>query len=135
MKVKKRMLLFLMLLTISSTMALAAPTNSVLGVTRKEQVKSNWCWAATAQMLGNYYGSTKTQYQISANVKGNTTNNSAAFTSELTKAIEYATGRNCAVTGVLSFSEMKSLVGDELTPLAIYVMGRYKWSLCSSWRI
>ncbi len=108
MRIKKRIMVFLTaFLMLSYIQVEAAPSARTLSVTRYQQEKTNWCWAASAKMLGKYFGSTKTQSQICQYVKGNT-NNVGASNSEITKAMEYATGKNCSITGNLTFTEIKS---------------------------
>lgn len=103
---------------------LAAPTSRILSITRYEQKKSNWCWAATAQMLGKYYNSSKSQAKISEYVMGNSTNNSGATNTQVSKAIKYATGKNYTLATPLTYNEIKSFIGNKSMPLGI----RMVWS-------
>lgn len=126
---KKKYPLFLGILLVVSMVFInvqgvyAAPTSAYLSMTRYEQEKSNWCWAATAQMLGKYYGKSYTQSQISTYVKGNSTNNATAMLAELTYAIKYATGKNWIVTTAATFDNIKGYIGDDSMPLGI----RMQW--------
>ena len=104
--------------------ASAAPTSRTLSITWYEQKKSNWCLAATAQMLGKYYNGSKTQAQISEYVMGNSTNNSAATNTQVSKAIKYATGKNYILATPLTYNEIRSFIGDKSIPLGI----RMVWS-------
>lgn len=42
-------------LTIASTTACAEPAVVQCSVSRRQQEKSNWCWEASSQMIGNYH--------------------------------------------------------------------------------
>lgn len=119
MRIKKRIMVFLTaFLMLSYIQVEAAPSAKTLSVTRYQQEKTNWCWAASAKMLGKYFGKTKTQSQICQYVKGNT-NNVGASNREITKAMEYATGKNSSITGNLTFTEIKSFIGDKGKPIGM----------------
>lgn len=103
----------------------ATPSSKNLNVTRYEQVKSNWCWAAAAQMIGKYLGNSRTQSQISTKVKGNSTNNSTATLDEVVSAIQYVAGSkyDCYYVGVMSYGDLEVLLGDLELPQGI----RMQW--------
>lgn len=48
-----------------------------LGVPRYQQEKSLWCWAASGQMILDYYGIKKTQTDIVISIKGSVVNKTA----------------------------------------------------------
>ena len=68
------------------------PYNSIqLAVTKYKQEKSNWCWAACAQMVGKYITKTvKEQSVIVKHVKGAVIDDGATY-DEMSTAIKYAT--------------------------------------------
>lgn len=74
-----------------------------LSITKSSQTRSNWCWAACAKMVGDYYGRQNTQTDICRHVKGSIVNETASL-SEVTEAIEYATNLNAWQIGVAAFS-------------------------------
>lgn len=56
---------------LTQTLKVEATTISQLGVTPVVQAKSNWCWAASADMAGGYNPrGTRTQYDVVKYVKG-----------------------------------------------------------------
>lgn len=70
-----------------------------------QQEKSNWCWAACAQMVAKGYGYTATQTAIVHNVKNledGDDDNLTGSPSEIKSAIEYATGNTHSCTGSYS---------------------------------
>lgn len=79
-----------------------------LSVTRYQQEKDNWCWAASAQMIGKYKtGTAKTQSAIVTHVKGSTVN-SGANTAEVQKALKYTTGKSTVyLEGVVGFGVLQ----------------------------
>lgn len=112
---------FSVLSDVNATEAGATPASKNLNITRYQQVKTNWCWAAAAQMIGKYLGSSKTQYQISTKVKGNSTNNSAASDSEVVSGIRYAVGNSydCYYVGPKLYGDLEVLLGDLEIPQGI----------------
>lgn len=97
-----------------------------LNVTRYKQVKSNWCWAACAQMIGHYFGYSYDQYDINLSVKGNTTNNQSASLDEVTNAVNYATGHDFNY-GLFSSLERFQL-DDEINVDEIPLIMRMQWN-------
>lgn len=88
---------------VCSSTVLAAFTE--LAVPLYKQQKSNWCWAAAAEMAGKfkYSSSTVTQADIVAKIKGNSTVNEAGSTSETAKSIEYVTGGYYGASSTILF--------------------------------
>ena len=80
---------------------------SELSISRVTQMKSNWCWAACAEMAGTCVsGSRKYQNYIVEYVFGDTGNYSAND-SQMLSAMSYAAnGRSASKTGVLSFAQI-----------------------------
>lgn len=74
-----------------NTYAKAAVINHVVPVSIVKQAKSNWCWAACAEMFGKsvYSSSARTQYDIVRYVKGSEVNKTANV-SECLTACQYA---------------------------------------------
>lgn len=94
MKVAKKIwggIVVLAALMVCYSTALAAFTE--LAVPRYKQQKSNWCWAAAAEMAGKfkYSSSTVTQADIVTEIKGSSTVNDAGSISETAESIEYVT--------------------------------------------
>ncbi|MGN1031134.1 MAG: papain-like cysteine protease family protein [Butyricicoccaceae bacterium] len=70
--------------------------SKTLGMTRYEQEKSNWCWAASAQMVGKYvYGTKMSQSNICTYVKGEVVNTTATI-SQVATALYYTTRKGTA---------------------------------------
>lgn len=88
---------------------------STLNVTRYQQEKSNWCWAATARMIGKYVANTSlSQTQIVTYVKGSAVN-SGGSDSEVNKAITIATGNRAHTTytpTIFAYSEFSKRIGS-----------------------
>lgn len=93
-----------------------------LNVTRYQQEKTNWCWAACAKMMGNYLGNGYSQSEICKNVKGNTNNNTASL-DEVTSAIKYATGKTVTRSGIIALYTISRSI-DNNKPLVI----RMQWN-------
>lgn len=55
------------------------------------QAKSNWCWAACAEISGKnvYSASNRTQFDVVAFIKGSSTNNEPAFLDESGRGSQY----------------------------------------------
>lgn len=69
------------------------PYSNSLSVVRSEQIQTNWCWAASAKMIGDFMGYTHSQSDIVTAVKGYIVN-SGASDSEVISALSYATNSN-----------------------------------------
>lgn len=112
---------------VDSENVLTTRSSESLSVTRYQQVETNWCWAACAQMIGKYMtGTAKSQTSIVKAIKGYVVNDSAADW-ELKKAIDYALGSSSYYStnqGVLSFSTLYTSIYTNGRPCAI----RMKWS-------
>ena len=82
-------LLFVPLLLLGTTSKVQAlPAVVSLSITRCEQEESKWCWAACAQMVGNYYGNSYSQSIIVYQIKSSFTN-AGATDSEVSQAMNY----------------------------------------------
>lgn len=89
-------------------------------ITRQQQQKSNWCWAASAVMVGTYNaGTSVTQNQVVTHVKNGLVNQTAT-TAESIEALKYASGGKKTGTGINppSFNALVSKM-DENKPLQV----------------
>ena len=100
--------------------AIATVNAGTLSMTSQAQEKSNWCWVAVAQMIGNYKGNYKTQSTICKEVKGSIVDEGGTNT-EVASAIRYTTGKNVAINGVLPLTEIMNEI-DNRDPVAIKMM-------------
>ncbi len=107
---KRTRIIFLSTILVMTLLVYASAGS--LGITRSEQQKSNWCWAACAKMIGNYYGKTITQSNIVEYVKGDYNNNDVANMYEANSALIYASDMSTEFDGVLSLSEVKREIDD-----------------------
>lgn len=78
-------ILFLMLAMTANALA------ATLDVDRVTQAKTNWCWAASSEMIGTYHNSSssRTQWDIVKYIKGSSYPNEGGTTSDITKGIKY----------------------------------------------
>lgn len=97
--VKRNLFSGLLALTLVLSMAIVAHA-ATLDVTRVKQAKSKWCWAATSQMIGNYMnsGSSRTQWDVVAYIKGSSYPDRGGSTSDIEKGIKYASGDTVTYT-------------------------------------
>ena len=66
-----------------------------LDVVREEQKKTNWCWAASASMVGRYNNPTqKTQSDIVSNIKGSSLPNLSGNPADEMTGIKYVSNGN-----------------------------------------
>lgn len=113
---KKVVFLLLLFLVFSFSSTVHAGT---LSVTRYEQEKTNWCWAACAKMMGKYVsGTTYSQSQICSKIKGSIVNTSASDT-EVSNALKYTTGKSIAMYSKLTYSQFVQEIDSQNTPVTI----------------
>lgn len=98
-----------------NTYARASVINHVAPISPVKQAKSNWCWAASAEMFGESinYSSTVTQYDIVKHIKGSSEVNKTATILECLSACTYAKNCKTNITGspvLLNFSEISRRV-------------------------
>lgn len=93
-------MLSILLFTHIDVKAATSKTYSVK-ITRYSQNKTNWCWAACAQMIGNYYGNNKSQKTICKKIKGKSINEGASD-DELETALKYVTSKKWSAMGMFS---------------------------------
>lgn len=92
-----------------NTYARASVINTVAPIHIVKQAKTNWCWAASAEMFGKsvYDSSTRDQYDIVKYIKGSEVN-ATATVSECLTACQYSSyyTKSLDYTYRLSFSEV-----------------------------
>lgn len=96
-------------------------------IVRRSQEKTSWCWAACAQMTGEFItGTRKTQSSIVAKIKGTAVNEGATI-SETTEAANFACGNqnNWQYYAVSNFSFQEAV--DILNKRKTFEV-RYRWS-------
>lgn len=120
-KLAKRLTLCLSLvLAISILWALPAQAAMTeLVVTKIQQSKSNWCWAAAAEMAGKYKysSSTRTQTDVVTKIKGSATVNEPGSIYETANSTEYVTYDNYGLSATLplfrwNFSKVKTSIDN-----------------------
>ena len=95
---------------------------SVLTLNRKQQEKDNWCWAASAQMVGLYKNpsSTVTQTDIVKKVYGTDVNLGGNHKDVIT-GINCMTGLSCSVNGQIDSSLFESNILIKNNPCVLYI--------------
>lgn len=97
---------FIAIMTLSTIFITSA--NAVY-VYRYQQEQTNWCWAASAQMMGHTMGRDVTQSAIVDYVLGTIANVTSGDIENEKKAVNYATLRNTTLRrSALSFAATKS---------------------------
>ena len=97
---------FIAIMTLSTIFITSA--NAVY-VYRYQQEQTNWCWAASAQMIGHTMGRNVTQSAIVDYVMGTVANIGSGNIENASKAVNYATLRNTTIRGAaLSFAASKA---------------------------
>lgn len=117
--IKKRKAIRILCVVLLACLMLAAFTSTVYAtvytatVTRVQQTYSNWCWAASAEMVGRKIAPSlnRSQYSIAAYVKGSPPPNSTASDYAIVEALNYACGTPTAVVmGVMTFNSHKTYI-------------------------
>lgn len=109
----------LLIICVISVPAYALSTSNPLTMTKYSQQYSHWCWAACAQMVGKYFGTSYTQSQIVKQIKGSTVDDGATDR-ELTLALQYTTnskGYSVALFGVPTFATIKTNIVNNHFPV------------------
>ncbi|MCQ2495157.1 MAG: C39 family peptidase [Lachnospiraceae bacterium] len=101
------------------SVAATPPYSNSLSVSRSQQEKSNWCWAACAKMVGNYMGYSRSQTNIVNYVKGSSADVGASA-SEVCSALAYATNNTYYSSTIVppSMSSIKSQI-DSAVPIVV----------------
>lgn len=116
---KKRIIACLLLaFSLLSNVLFASAAFVTLGAPYYAQERTQWCWAACAQMVGDYItGNHKGQSLIVNHVKGSVVNQPAG-SAELSTALRYTTGLTPKRANVLSFSDSRRCI-DRNKPFVI----------------
>jgi len=129
---KKRLAGFFLVFLLSFTMATQAfATSKTLTVTKYDQAKSNWCWAAAGTMVGRYQNSnsTRNQWDVVENVKGPSYPNESGTDAELRSGLHFAAMHivNYRYASTLSFASHKAHI-DALNP----IVAKIQWAHVAS---
>lgn len=92
------------------------------GVERVQQAKSNWCWAACAEMVGVYETtSTLDQWDVVALIYGSTYPNNSGSVFNIVSGINYVSRNTKAASfsRFISLETLQSEIGDKHHPLVI----------------
>lgn len=120
---KRRFSALLLTLVLAFSTAVTASA-ATLDVTRVKQAKTKWCWAATSQMIGNYMnsGSSRTQWDVVAHIKGSDYPNVGGSTSDIKNGIKYASNDTVTYTSgsTLSWSSHTSNI-DSGNPIGVWM--------------
>lgn len=95
---------------------------SIINIPRQRQEKDNWCWAASAVMIGRYgTGSSISQTQVVKQVKGSVVNDGGTD-SEVVSAIKYVSqyGKKPRITTPKSYVDMSNYI-DQNKLFAIHM--------------
>ena len=107
-------------------------TNYYAPVTRVTQAYSNWCWAASAEMVGKVIDSSsdRDQYDIAEFVKGSNPPNEGATNSEMVTALNYSCNLSSAtfLSSVMTFSACKACISNYV-PFVV----RIRWGSTSNY--
>lgn len=114
-------LMLTLVITFSTTTTVFAAT---LDVERVKQAKTNWCWAATSEMIGTYQNgdSSRTQWDIVKYLKGSSYPNKGGTVSDIKKAIKYSSKDLVTYTSgsTLSWSKHTSNINNS-NPIAMWI--------------
>lgn len=118
---KKNMIRILKSIVIIFVLSIFSINSNAVYVQRYEQLKTKWCWAASAQMMGKALGRMVSQTMIVINVKGSDINE-GANDQELKSSVTYATMRPTILSSYpLSFSKAKNEL-DSGEPFVIKIV-------------
>ncbi|MFQ8601178.1 MAG: papain-like cysteine protease family protein [Oscillospiraceae bacterium] len=99
--------------------ASAALNTYYIGLESARQAKSQWCWAASLQVMLAYYGIHKLQANIVIDVKGANVNDGATF-DEIINYFQKQTKKRGVLYGrALTKSEIVSEIGDYKRPISV----------------
>lgn len=128
---KKRIasLFFALVIIIGATAQMPVyAADRILNVTKKTQEKSEWCWAACAQMISIYKrGSSPSQTDIVKKIKGSNVNASGTV-SEIRSAIQTALNWNSnsysvSSQNVIGYSSITSYINNN-KPIVLGILWR-----------
>ena len=93
-----------------------------LSISQVVQAKTNWCWAASSEMVGRYQNSSSTrdQWDIVKYIKGSSYPNEGGSNSEIEKAIRYASENTVTynTSNTLTFANHENHI-DNSDPLVV----------------
>lgn len=115
-KLRSSIFTVIVIIAMFQNCVLAVPTQYSISITRRAQQQSNWCWAATAQMIGSKYCTVKSQENIVKTIKGAVINKGGTD-SDVASAIQYACDAKYSVKtkGVQTYSTVQSnIAGNKL---------------------
>lgn len=104
-------------------MSFVSAASYKVSVKKYAQEKSNWCWAACSQMMGNYYLKNYSQSTICKHVKGKVVNKGASL-KEVTKALQYSTKKPVVQGGRIAFKGIRKALKNK-KPLVL----RMQWNV------
>lgn len=127
----KGLSIFFVLTLICSLSITAFAAEKTLGISRVQQEKDNWCWAACGEMIGTYVNSNSTedQWSIVKEIKGTILNqypDKGATDAEVEEAIEVGSANTVNYTynnSVRSFANHQSDI-DNGYPICVQM----QWS-------
>lgn len=99
--------------------AYAAPHAYYLGIEFARQAKTNWCWAASLQVMLGYYGIHKLQASIVIDVKGANVNEGATFDEVINYFQKQTKKRGVLYGRELTKAEIVSEIGDYKRPISV----------------
>lgn len=113
----------IMVTQVSKYEAWAYPTNYVLNMTKYQQEKKNWCWAATSQMISSFLGYKMSQTDIVTFFLGSPADKMTS-TVGMTNALSYSIRSSYEVNAnaVLTHTKIKKYIYNRL-PLAMGIKG------------
>ncbi len=121
----KRSVVLLLLLALVLITPISASADT-LNVRAVKQAKSNWCWAACAEMLGCYEepGSTRSQWDVVMHVTGSTDNvpGSAEDAAVGAAFVCYNTSSFAATHRAFSKAAIKNMIDNTGNPLIVGIV-------------
>ncbi|MBU5445199.1 C39 family peptidase [Paenibacillus sp. MSJ-34] len=116
---------FVMSFTLFVGSAGVSAASKTLSLTRIQQAKTNWCWAAASEMVGKYKNSstTKTQWDVVLQEKGKDYPNVGGTVSNIKNGIKLVGGNKVTVTdssSPLSFATIQSQI-DSANPSVMWI--------------
>lgn len=121
MKKQKRILFTYLLTCILIFISSSATSAGTLSVNRVEQAKSNWCWAAAAEMVGTYNTTSNLrQYEIVYYFYGESYPDVAGNVNQIATGINYSSNytKSAYVSNFFTLSSIKSNI-DKAHPFVI----------------
>lgn len=112
-KIKKGISAFLVVAMLFAIAIDACAAQRTVAVARYTQERSQWCWAACAQMIGKAVTySAKSQSSICTKIFG-TVKNTGATAAQTKTALAYTTGKTCKNTGLISNASVQTEINQD----------------------